>query len=446
MLKRILFQLAVGAEKLNNKEVRTALKLLREHNISRDEFLDKRNQAFSDLIRFVSQYNPYYKDLLEKHGLDVSRFKSIEDISKLPYLTKSDIKKNRDRIVTPLISDAECITRTSGGTTGEPIYIQVNKQARINELYAYYRGMAWMGWNPGDSMVKFFGGSLGGNNSPTLKNKIKKWVSGELFIPAFGLTKETAPIILEQIRQRGRTFLQGYVSAIYTLATYSKELNFKGLQIMGAFTTAEQLPSEQAEFIQDVFKCPVKSFYGCAEINSVAFQPEMSGPYIVAEELVHIENIKHPETGIENSFLLTSLYNYKTPLIRYLNGDNGKLGKKHSKYSTIDELSGRSADMFIRKDGSYISSIVATQTMQITGLTHKIKRYQLIQDAFEHVRFDFETFENTVLKRAELQKILDMYQNRLGSEFKITPRETNQFIKSKSGKHRLMINLIRENR
>jgi phenylacetate-coenzyme A ligase PaaK-like adenylate-forming protein len=234
--------------------------------------------------------------------------------------------------------------------------------------------------------------------------------------------------------------LQGYVSSIYTLAILTREFNYKGLKILGAFTTAEQLPIEQAEFIIETFGCEVKAFYGCAEINCLGFQLETHGIYRTPEEIVLIENTEHPELKISNAFLISSLYNKRMPLLRYLNGDSGNLEVKDDR-TVISELSGRTADMFMSKTKGLISSIVATQTMQITGLTHKIKRYQLIQLSNDSIEFRYETFMGESLKPEELKKILDMYNGRIGEEFHIKAIETDDFITSSSGKHRLMVNL-----
>jgi phenylacetate-coenzyme A ligase PaaK-like adenylate-forming protein len=130
------------------------------------------------------------------------------------------------------------------------------------------------------------------------------------------------------------------------------------------------------------------------------------------------------------------------PLLRYLNGDGGNLAIKNDQ-TIISELSGRTADMFISNTRGFISSIVATQTMQITGLTHKIKRYQLIQLSSDNIEFRFETFNGQNLQDEELRKIIDMYRIRLGNEFRITTVQTDGFIKSLSEKHRLMVNLYK---
>ena len=439
---KLLFDTALFFEKLKNGEVRSAHRLLEKgNNADRNGIAALKNEAFLKLVQQVFGYSHYYRDILMAHGYNLNSFKDISDITKFPLLTKDNIKSFREKILSVNFDPAECITRNSGGTTGEPIKMEIDKQARINDLYFYYRGLNWMGYSPGQPMVKFFGGSLGGNNSPTLKNKIKKWVSNELFMPAFSLEKDNARQYLDTIKAKGKTHIQGYVSSIYSLAVYARELNYKGLQIKGAFTTAEQLPIEQAAFISEVFGCDVKGFFGCAEVNCLGFQVKMGGPYIVPDEIVHLETIKHPESGIDNSFLITSLYNYRTPLLRYLNGDTGIL-TQGEKYTEIMELSGRSADMFVKADGSYISSILATQTMQISGLTEKIKKYQLVQENQIDINFKYEPFLQD-LNDLEKSHLITVFQKRLGEEFKIILTQTDQFIKSGSGKHRLMINNIK---
>lgn len=441
LLRKWLFDSATLVESLRNKEVSKTYNLLDKADSSnREERLCLANEAFVDLIQSIAVHSPYYKNLFDEYGLNTHDFKTVEDINKLPILTKDVIKSQRSQIVSSDPLALDYITRTSGGTTGEPIQIEVDKQCRINELYFYYRGLRWMGWKPGYPMVKFFGGSLSGNNSPTLKNKIKKYVSGELFLPAFNLNRSTALEYLDKIKGLGPCYLQGYVSSIYTLAILTREFNYKGLKILGAFTTAEQLPIEQAEFIKETFGCEVNGFYGCAEINCLGFQLETHGVYRTPEEIVLIENTEHPDLKISNAFLISSLYNKRMPLLRYLNGDSGNLEVKDDK-TVISELSGRTADMFVSKTKGLISSIVATQTMQITGLTHKVKRYQLIQLSNDSIEFRYETFMGESLKPEELKKIIEMYNSRLGEEFLIKAIETDDFIKSSSGKHRLMVNL-----
>ncbi|MCC6257885.1 MAG: hypothetical protein IT254_06165, partial [Chitinophagaceae bacterium] len=147
---KFLFDAALFFEKLTNGEVRTAHRLLdRADSADRSGIEAMKNEAFLNLIKQVYGFSPYYQAIFKEYGLEPSSFKDISDIQKLPFLTKDNIKAQRDSLLSINIDPAECITRNSGGTTGEPIKMEINKQARINDLYFYYRGLRWMGYSPG---------------------------------------------------------------------------------------------------------------------------------------------------------------------------------------------------------------------------------------------------------------------------------------------------------
>jgi phenylacetate-coenzyme A ligase PaaK-like adenylate-forming protein len=137
---------------------------------------------------------------------------------------------------------------------------------------------------------------------------------------------------------------------------------------------------------------------------------------------------------------LTSLYNYRTPLIRYLNGDAGKL-IAGEKYTEIEELSGRTGDMFVKKDGSFISSAVAPHMIHISGITQKIKRYQFIQYDTDQIEFRYELFAEPITA-GEFDYLKTIFSKWFGQECRVEIVCTGEFIQSGNGKHRLMINRI----
>ena len=440
-LTKFLYQSLEKYQHLTNSEQRHAFELMiKGDQMNTAEMGELRNHAFLNLIKHVYKNVPYYQKKYAEQGVSEKDIKSIEDINKLPILTKDDIKSNYPTIVWGEITK-DTIYGTSGGTTGEPMKIYQNWTCYYMESEALSRGMKWMGWKPGYGMVRLFGGSLAGR-SKNLKSYVRTKVKGTVYLPAFELTPANARNYLDEIKQQGETFIQGYCSSIYDLALYVRKFNYKGLKIKGIFTTAEQLAIEQADVMREVYQAPVKSFYGCGEINAVGFQLEENGHYLIPDEVNCVENYSNQFSPY--NLLLTSLYNYKMPMIRYLNGDAGIVlppSKTGFTRHIISELQGRTSDMFLRPDGSYISSIVATQTMQVSGLTHKIRKYQLIQTAPTTVVINYVPF-NEKLSVEEEQHIQSIYQKRIGEEFTIVIKESDEFIISSSGKHRLMINQI----
>jgi phenylacetate-CoA ligase len=125
-MSKLLFNAAVFTEKMRYKEVRQAISLLEKGNAaSKNELEELRNKLFTDLIQFIYNNNIFYKNVFNAHGLKPADFKTLSDITKLPLLTKTAIKENRKDLSTPSIPQKDVLARTSGGTTGEPIFIEV---------------------------------------------------------------------------------------------------------------------------------------------------------------------------------------------------------------------------------------------------------------------------------------------------------------------------------
>ena len=65
--------------------------LLKSQYWNRDKLEKLRLEGFKAVTNFARDYCPYYKDLPEVN--------SLEDVEKLPILSKSDVRKNFDEIL-----------------------------------------------------------------------------------------------------------------------------------------------------------------------------------------------------------------------------------------------------------------------------------------------------------------------------------------------------------
>ena len=72
-------------------------------------------------VRHVYEHVPYYRDLMDKKGVRPDDIKSIDDLSKLPFLSKADLRETYPygMLAVPL-SDCVRIQSTSG-TTGKRV-------------------------------------------------------------------------------------------------------------------------------------------------------------------------------------------------------------------------------------------------------------------------------------------------------------------------------------
>lgn len=435
-----LFDVARWIDGLLHSPVRQANALLRgSEEMSVEAYLNMRNRAFLNLVHYVYNEIPYYRRVLQEQRLQPQDFNSLSDIKYFPILTK-DIIRNENKNLRPKnLKKGSYVIRRSGGTTGEPIASYINKFESALETYSYFRGLTWMGWNPNYKRIILSGGSLGiPKKSSSLKNYLKVQATGIVVLPAFELDNESVDLYIKTIQKSGISIITGYASVLKLLSDIIMEKGIEINNIACVFSTAELLPPNWAETIGKAFKCKVKCFYGCGEINSLGYQIEEGGPYIIPDEHVHIESNSLVD-GQPGDFLVTSLFNTAQPLIRYQNGDTGiiEFAKGEEKRSQIVKLEGRSSDFFLRRDGSKLSSIFGTHSIFMSNIS--VKRYQYIQKNFEYIEFRYDPQNGLDISHSEKSLIRDMLSKNLSPNVKVEFINTKDFRLSKSGKHRIMI-------
>ena len=66
------------------KEIETA---------SREEILRIQNEKIVKQVKYVYDNVPYYRDLMDKKGVKPEDIQSVDDIKKLPFLSKDDLRE-----------------------------------------------------------------------------------------------------------------------------------------------------------------------------------------------------------------------------------------------------------------------------------------------------------------------------------------------------------------
>ena len=87
---------------------------------STEEIKIFQEQKLLELLAYVNEKSPFYKELFTTNNIDISTIKTIEDLQLLPVTTKEDLQKYNDDFrcvpITKIIDFA-----TTSGTLGEPV-------------------------------------------------------------------------------------------------------------------------------------------------------------------------------------------------------------------------------------------------------------------------------------------------------------------------------------
>lgn len=390
------------------------------------------NESFYNIINYVYIHVPYYHKLFIDFGLNPTSFIDISELSKIPILRKDIIRSNYDLLRSDEIQNIKYQKRRSGGTTGEPITSLISAEATAYETFSYFKGLRWMGLKPEMTFVKLVGGSLGIGRRPNFRQKIYNYSTNSILLPAFELRSDTIGSYYNSIKNEKKICILGYASAINIFVDLLKSKKFQLRNVKLVITTSDQLIEDWRNNIQTYFNCEIRSYYGCGEILSLGYQLLGGNQnYKVPKEHVFIES-----DPVTNELYVTQLHNKAQPLIRYAVGDLGVISK--SDLWSIETLLGRTSDLFTRKDGVQISPNFGAHAILKSGIP--VKQYQYIQyiDSVIEFRYTMENGKLTTEHKGILQKIIDYV---MGEPTTVVFRETDQFVKNSSGKHRITVKM-----
>lgn len=397
-----------------------------------------RDEKLKALITHCYDNVPFYRCTMEKHRLKPGDIQRAEDLAKLPILSKDILRTHSKELLSTTISELKVTWTKTGGTTGEPIRVAKNRECQAWGSMCLQRGYKWGGLGVDEPRISLFGGSLGIDRI-SLVNRIGALFRRDLFLPAFELRRDTVSSYFNKIGRSKYRFLVGYASAIYRLAILAKEQN-QNIAFTAVFPTAELLLPEWKEVIRETFKCAVLPFYGCGEVNSLGFSTPDSDGYLIPEEHALIEVSQSggaTQFSGEGRFLVTDLDNYAMPIIRYANGDAGKISPSngHFPFRRIERLDGRYNSLLMTDTGDLISGVIGTHVFRHTT---SVQSYRIIQE--EPLRVVIKIVPKDDLTEGDTRLILNLFTKHLGKNMKVTIEKVPHLPVPPSGKSVFVIN------
>ena len=368
-------------ERLRGRKTLKFYNELRDYDLrSSDYLLSLRLQKLRRLVSHCVESVPYYHDALKKIGISSVDELNFENFKELPPLDKDDIRKDITKFIAKN-HHSRLIRYSTGGSTGEPLVFFTDKYKESQHKAHDWRCRSWFGVFPGDKQVDFWG-------SPIELNKLTgfvKWKDrtflNHVVLPAFDLQEQLLHRHLQFLRRFQPKFLYGYPSVLALVARLLLE-NGKNLldnRLKLVSCTSEMLYDHQREIIIEAFGCPVANEYGSRDGGLIAHDCPEGRLHILAEH-VHLE-VDHPDkTGI-GDFLVTNLDGFGMPLLRYRIGDRGSIDSKLCSCGLplplLDELSGRTNDVLIGKDGVPVHSLAPVYALR--EYRSKLKQFKVIQ-------------------------------------------------------------------
>jgi len=387
-------------------------------------FLEIFNKAFTS--------SAYYRNLCKSVGVtSIEDIKHIEDIVKLPILTKDMLKKHGKELLT--CKEKGLIKNHTSGTTGTPLTVYQDWKSVWKEQAYFVCYRKRCGYNYGEPMV-----SLRGNLTRD-EIYLKIHVSNTLFLSSYNINSKTAETYHRLIEKHHPKAIEGYPSSLYSLALVLKD---KGLEchIPVAFTSSETLFDYQRKLIEKIFHTQVYDHYGTTE-RTIRLE----------ESFDHNGYFEDPGYGIEEYYddhiISTSLINDIFPLIRYKTDDRIVLKEGINKSSQgfidnaggIERVVGRTDDILVCKDDSMVTRVDFIEEGE------HIKACQWIQN--EKGKLEIRIVPDEGFTNKDVDFVIEETLKRCGhGNMDITTKvcSMDEMIFSKRGKFKLIVNNLQQ--
>ncbi|MBK8015276.1 MAG: phenylacetate--CoA ligase family protein [Betaproteobacteria bacterium] len=308
--------------------------------------------AVRELIDASRREVPYFRTLPE---LPEAASTPGELLAGIPLLAKSDLQNSALRLRTT-VDCGRLVSKTTGGSTGEPVTIWKTRDAWARELGATWRGYAWAGIEVGDLQARFWG--VAHTSSGRWRARLIDRVCHRIRIPAFAFVDSDLANYVKLLNRRQPRWYYGYVSMLTELARFVQRggarLRHRPRCIV---TTSEVLNAADRELLREVFGAPVFNEYGCGELGTIAHECPYGSLHVSEENMIVevLDGTEPCDPGRAGELVVTELNNRAFPLIRYRTGDFGVLAAGTCAcgrtLGRLDQIHGRAYDFIRNREG-----------------------------------------------------------------------------------------------
>jgi phenylacetate-CoA ligase len=353
--------------------------------LSRTDIQSLQLKRLKAVVKRVYEAVPYYRAKMDELGVKPSRIKSLEDLRKLPFTTKEDLRKNYPFGLFTVALDKVIRIHASSGTTGKPTVVGYTKKDIDTWAELMARTLSSGGAHRGDVIHNAYGYGLftGGLGAHYGAERL-----GATVIPISGGNTKRQIMIMQDF---GSTVLLCTPSYALNIADVIKEMGVEPstLKIRVGLFGAEPWSENMREEIEKKLGIDALDIYGLSEVMGPGVASECierkSGLHIFEDHF--IAEVINPDTGAvlphghEGELVFTTITKEAFPVIRYRTKDITKLMDEPCicgrGFVRMKRISGRTDDMLIIRGVNLFPSQIEHVLMGIEGVE---PHYQLVVD------------------------------------------------------------------
>lgn len=411
------------------------------------------DKAFKHIVKYAYTV-PLYHEKYKKAGVHPLDIRGIDDIVKLPFVTKQDLTKNfPDRIIPTDYDKEKGHVVCTGGTTGKPvsIYTDFATIARAGNLVIREMKIFNLHWRK----AKFV--HIGNFNPYRIDLVAERHFQTHLesfFSMDHKLNLDVnLPMvdIINKLDAFQPDLILSYPAVFQHLAYLRRRGYGKNVKPKLFWTAGAMLDDYTRSYVEDAFGCRLLNIYTSVEAQAdIAFEC-IEGNWHIHPDFFHIEAIDEDgelvAPGERGHLVITRLWGRGTPIIRYMGMDDW-VRITHDKECSCGlstpiiegGVEGRMRANIVLPNGKVFppgAFCFITPVMHKLK-TFKIKQYQIIQKKIDEMEIllvideDLRDVGPSVDEIAN--NIKELYQEKTGPGVTITVKEVDEIKNDKDAR------------
>lgn len=390
--------------------------------------VEETEKKIQDLIAHAVKTTDFYKDYPE----DIS-------LKDLPVVNKDTFRQQYDRFISSTYKDAtDNRVMCTSGSTGTPLrMIQNRDKIRHNTAGGIFLGAA-AGYYIGmkEAFIRVWVNNV-------KKSKFQLIQENMIMMDSSRMDEQALAEMFHTIEKKKVKCLVGYSSALGELSDYIRKSgkDCSNCSVRAIIPISETMPEPVRRTLEKQFGCPVRAWYSNEENGIMGLQNEKDEGYRIDTETYYYEILKMDsdepaEQGELGRIVITDLFNYAFPILRYDNGDTAVAVRKekNGRFKLyLSELYGRRSDLIYDCKGNAVTPYIITNNLwDIEG----VKQYRFIQEDVK----DYTIWLNGDPAKMDQEEILGRIRPYLGDEARIKVEIVDEIPVLASGKRKYIEN------
>ncbi|MDY2587575.1 phenylacetate--CoA ligase family protein [Winogradskyella aquimaris] len=403
-------------------------------------FIQTKDILESKNIEWVEAENTKQLKKLIAHATQTTSFysnKGFNHLQDFPVINKNCIREDYDAFLSSKFNKVECREVFTSGSTGSPFRIYHNKEKvqKINADNIWFSSQA--NYSIGYPLI-FIRAWL---FKLTPKIKFDYFKKNITTVSTFEVVENGVEKFIEKLNSKGKVLsFMMYGSTLEYICKYldsvkKNPIKFKTRSII---TISDALTPYAKEAAQKHFGITPLSRYSNTESGIIAQQLFESRDYFRINnssfviEIFDLEKDVLVPNGQVGRIVITDLYNFAMPLIRYDTGDLGAMTVDAHGISFLSQILGRKLDQLFNTKGKLLPSLFMSSKLNEFG---EFKQYQIVQKS----KIEYHINLNTD-KEFEAIKLTEYYKSYFGEDAIVKVNLVNDIPLLSSGKRRQVVN------